>query len=382
MQPDAQPTTEAGEGARRERLLDLTLARLESFMQSHDEPPYRARQVFTWLHQRNVLNPLGMSDLPLPLRALLAATFETDDLKLKATLRSSDGSVKLGWSTPDGNPVEAVMMPGFGYGTAICVSSQSGCPMACKFCETGYMGLRAYLSAGQILWQLYEAEAVSGITADRMVFMGMGEPLLNLRTVRRVIDVLTGELGRGWSPRRITVSTVGLVRPMYTMADTFPRVNLALSLHFTTAEKRAEQMPLADSDLGELAAALYYYRRVNGGKVTIEYTLVSGVNDSDDDARRLIDFAKMKILPRKHERVIAADNAPEPPRMQQLPVHVNLIAYNPIASAEFIGASERRINEFATLLRDAGVPVTVRHSRGQDVNAACGQLGAQLLAEG
>lgn len=374
-------------GSHREVLVDLPLQRLSALLAELGQPAYRAGQIFRWLHLRNAGSFEQMTDLPKGLREQLAERCIVWPMRLSAKVKSSDGSIKYGWMTPEGDPVEAVVMPGFKYGTAICVSSQSGCGMACKFCETGYMGLRSYLSAGMILQQLYQAEHDSGVAVDRMVFMGMGEPLLNLRAVRRVIGQLCGkaarDFGRGWSPRRITVSTVGLLAPMQKMADTFPRVNLALSLHFTTNDARHQHMPQADSDVTELAEMLYYYRQLNGGKVTIEYALMKGVNDSAADAERLIRFARLNIVRKDSELVARADGHPAPSHQQALPLHVNLIAYNPIPSAkQYLPTPEAQIDDFARTLRDAGVPVTVRHSRGQDVAAACGQLGAAMLKGG
>jgi len=359
-------------------LADLPQQKLAELLAGLGQPDYRAEQVFDWVHRKNTWEPVLMSNLPAGLREQLSAQFEAEPLVLRDQVKSSDGSIKYAWLTHDDHPVEAVMMPGFGYGTALCVSSQSGCPMACKFCETGYMGLKSWLSAGQILLQLYAVERLSGMTADRMVFMGMGEPLLNLRAVKQVVNVLTSEAGRAWSPRRITISTVGLAAPMVKLAREFPRVNLALSLHFTTEGLRREQMPEADHSLQALQQALYFYRRFNGGKVTLEYTLISGVNDREADARRLAKFARMAGLDRDSALVQEADEAPEPPRLRPLPVHVNLIAYNPIPSADYTGSADREISDFARLLSEAGVPVTVRRSRGQDVGAACGQLGSRL----
>ena len=343
--------------------------------------PFRAKQLFHWVHQRNTSNPGDMDNLPKDLRNEILERFNPGPLSLKTSVESEDGAIKYGWLNPEGFPIEAVMMPGFGYGTAVCVSCQSGCPMACKFCETGYMGLNSWLSPGQILLQLYEAEKLSGLTADRMVFMGMGEPLLNLRAVRHVVDVLTSEEGRAWSARRITLSTVGLAAPMVKLARTFPRVNLALSLHFTQDHQRQKHMPKADSDIGKLAEALYFYRRFNGGKVTIEYTLINGVNDTDADAKRLVSFAHFNDMDKQSELVQEANETPLLPRLQPLPILVNLIAYNAIPSASYKGSKEDRIDSFAQSLTKSSVPVTVRRSRGADVKAACGQLGAELLSK-
>lgn len=360
-------------------LADLPLEKLKELVAEQGEPEFRARQLFDWIHLKNTIQPESMTNLPAGLRSQLTEQFCAEPLKLVDEVKSSDGSIKFAWLTYDGHPVEAVMMPGFGYGTAICVSSQSGCPMACKFCETGYMGLQSWLSSGLILMQLYEAERLTGLKADRMVFMGMGEPLLNLRAVKQVVNVLTADEGRAWSPRRITVSTVGLEAPMVKLAREFPRINLALSLHFTSERLRKDQMPDAGHDLHKLQQALYFYRRFNGGKVTLEYALMEGINDRDTDARRLAKFARMAGLDMNSPLVLEADEAPEPARMQSLPVHVNLIAYNPIPSANYKGSDDKTISNFARLLSDAGINVTVRRSRGADVGAACGQLGSKLV---
>lgn len=360
-------------------LADLTLPQFTVLVESLGHPTYRAKQLFHWVHQRNTSNPKAMDNLPKDLRRALGGRYDPDPLSLQSTKESQDGSIKYAWFNSVGDPIEAVMMPGFGYGTAVCVSCQSGCPMACKFCQTGYMGLKSWLSPGQILLQLYQAERLSGMQADRMVFMGMGEPLLNLRAVKQVVEILTHEDGRAWSARRITISTVGLATPMVKLARTFPRVNLALSLHFTQEHQRKAQMPQADSDISKLAEALYFYRRVNGGKVTVEYTLIKGLNDSDADAKRLASFANFNDLDKHSELVQEANETPYLPRLQPLPIHVNLIAFNPIPSASYKGSPEERIDSFAGRLAKSNVPVTVRRSRGADVNAACGQLGTELL---
>jgi len=360
-------------------LLELSLAQLTQVVADLQQPAYRARQVYHWLHQRGVLDPRLMSDLPAALREQLATDFDCLPLQFRAEAASADGSIKYLWTVADGAPVEAVLMPGFDYGTALCASSQSGCGFDCGFCQTGRLGLRSQLSAGQILAQLYDAEARGGIEADRLVLMGMGEPLANLRSVRQVVDVLTDAEGRDWSARRITVSTVGLYKPLIEMADTFPRVNLALSLHFTSAEKRRRHMPKAEPGLERLADALFYYRRVNGGKLTIEYALLAGLNDRERDARRLAQFARLADIDREGELVQQALEQPAPSRQQPLPLHVNLITYNPIPAApQYQPAPEKRISEFARWLSDAEVPVTVRRSRGADIAAACGQLGSEL----
>lgn len=359
----------------RRALLDMTLADLTAALAELDEPAFRARQAFGWMHKRGVTEPHAMTELPASLREHLAAQYTTRPLKLTAKQSSKDGSIKYAWQTQRSQPVEAVLMPGFDYGTALCLSSQSGCALGCRFCQTGRIGGHGNLSAGEILAQLYFAEADAGVTTERVVLMGMGEPLLNLGAVRQVVGVLTSKSGRGWAPKRITISTVGLVKPMLDLARNFPRVNLALSLHFTTHDARVAHMPKAEPDVHRLVEALYYYRQANGGKITLEYMLLSGLNDSEDDARRLIRIARLSGLDDSSETVAEARSLPEPAQQQALPLLVNLIEYNPIGVKDYKPADEERLNAFARLLRDAGIVVTVRHSRGRDIAAACGMLG-------
>lgn len=360
-------------------LLDLEPEQLAAELTASGQPSYRTRQVLEWIHGQGVLDPRLMTNLPQQLRSWLTANFEWRPLTLKAQQHSADGSVKYAWQTPGGAPVEAVLMPGFDYGTVLCVSSQSGCPLSCGFCQTGRLGLREQLSAGLILQQLCEAELLSGAEVDRVVFMGMGEPLLNLKAVRRAVTTLISDQGRDWSARRISISTVGLVSPLRDLALTFPRVNLALSLHFTMAAKRQQHMPRAEPSPERLAEALHFFRRVNGGKVSIEYALFDSLNDRDRDARRLVEFARLRGVDPRGELAMEAEEYAPPARQQPLPLHVNLIAYNPIAAApQYQPSGEQRVNEFVRLLRDQGVPVTVRRSRGADIGAACGQLGSEL----
>jgi 23S rRNA (adenine2503-C2)-methyltransferase len=364
---------------RRRELPGLNLLELEQELTALGQPGYRARQVYAWLHAKGVLDPERMTDLPAGLRATLAESFVTRPLALKRRIKSSDGALKLLWATTAGHPVEAVMMPGFDYGAALCLSVQSGCPLNCNFCLTGRMGLLENLNPAAILAQLYGAEEEAGFAADRLVFMGMGEPLLRLHALRQVIAVLTGPGGREWSPRRITVSTVGLVKPMLEMANTFPRVNLALSLHFTTNEQRSRYMPKGEERISELTGALYYYRRVNGGKLTLEYSLLERINDSEEDAQRLVRIARLAGIKPDSDIVLEAESHPPMDHSQALPLHVNLIEFNPAPGLGFRPSPPERSNAFAKFLRDAGVNVTVRHSRGRDIGAACGQLGMDLV---
>jgi 23S rRNA (adenine2503-C2)-methyltransferase len=351
--------------SQRPLVLDSNFALLATRVAELQQPAFRTAQLWQWLHTHGVCDPQQMTNLPVDLRAALAEQYDWAPLRLLAQHNSGDRATKLVLRTRQGNPVEAVMMPGGAGGASVCLSSHSGCSLGCRFCQTGYLGQLETLSAGQILAQLYLAEQATGKRADRVVLMGMGEPLLNLGAVRHVVDVLCDERARAWAPRRITLSTVGLLKPIMQVADTFPRINLALSLHFTTAEQRQRYMPKAEADLERLAAALAAYRIRNGGKVTVEYMLLARLNDSEADVKRLVQFAR---------RITDGEDAQT--NTGHAPLLVNLLTYNPITSApEFVAAPEAQLNQFARWLSDAGIAVTVRRSRGQDIAAACGQLG-------
>ena len=345
--------------------LDQAHLNLQEWLVQHGQPAFRANQIWRWLHVNGISDPGQMTNLPAALREQLAARFDWQPLTLAERHASKDGSLKLVLRTSRGNPVETVWMPGGAGGHCVCLSSHSGCGLGCQFCQTGYMGQLETLSPGQILAQLYLAEQTAGEQAQRIVLMGMGEPLLNLAPVRRVVEVLCDKQARAWSPRRITVSTVGLVKPLKELTRTFPPVNLALSLHFTQPEQRRQFMPKAESNLEWLADALAGYSERNGGKITLEYMLLAGLNHTEADARRLAQFA-----------VRVSDGGGAFSNAGSTPVLVNLLTYNPIANAPaFAAVTEAQLNQFAGWLASFKIPVTVRRSRGQDIAAACGQLG-------
>ena len=347
---------------------DLALPELTAWLADRGEPSYRARQIWEWLHVRGAASAAEMTNLPAKLRQQITDSFDLNPLSVATRHASSDGSIKFVYRTRGQNPVEAVWMPGGAGGVAACLSSHSGCGLGCTFCQTGYLGQLESLSTGQILSQLYIAERAAGVQADRIVMMGMGEPLMNLGAVRQVVDTMCSSQGRGWSPRRITVSTVGLVKPIRKMADSFPRVNLALSLHFTTAEHRKRYMPRAEPELDRLVNAVADFRYRNGGKLTLEYMVLAGVNCSEGDARRLSGIVRE-----------ITDGADSHAQQRNEPIVINLLPFNPIPSAPALRPTpERQLNRFAQQLVDLGLTVTVRRSRGRDIGAACGQLGTAL----
>ena len=343
----------------------LGLDALEALAQSMGQPTYRGRQLFKWLYGKGVGSFAAMTNLPQALRARLAAEAVIDTPTRSMLQTARDETAKGLFMLSSGRQVEAVLIPdvdeaGQAKRLTVCVSSQVGCAMACSFCATGLMGFQQNLTAGEIFDQVWSMHMLAherygrGIT--NIVFMGMGEPLLNYDNVLQSIDLLTHPDGLGLAPRRITVSTVGLARRIKQLADDHPRVNLAVSLHAPTDAKRSSIMPVnraAATDLAALKEALIYYTQTTGRRVTYEYCMFQGFNDTAEDARHLAGVAAWA------------------------PSKVNLIMYNPVEGLGFARTLEGQLNAFIRILVEHGVTVTVRRSRGQDIDAACGQLAVR-----
>jgi 23S rRNA (adenine2503-C2)-methyltransferase len=338
---------------------------LEAFAGKMGQPRFRGRQLFKWLFGKGATTFEEMTDLPKAFRQALAETAAIGTITLSAMQTARDRTVKCLFSLGSGERIETVLIPDFDEdGRAkrltVCVSSQVGCAMACSFCATGQMGFRQNLTAGEIVDQvrLMNDEALErfGRAITNVVYMGMGEPLLNYDHVLRSVAILTDADGFGLSPKRITVSTVGLARRIRRLAGDEPRVNLAVSLHAPTDEKRSAIMPVnrrAATDLDALREAIRYYTRQTGRRITYEYCMFAGFNDTEDDARALAGVVAWA------------------------PSKVNLIMYNPVEGLGFSRTSEDRLNRFIRILVRRGVTVTVRRSRGQDIDAACGQLAVK-----
>ncbi len=338
---------------------------LETFVVSLGQPRFRGRQLFKWLYGKGALSFDAMTDLPKAFRATLALHARLETLQLTRMQVARDGTLKALFTLASGEHVETVLIPDFDDGgnarrLTVCVSSQVGCAMACAFCATGQMGFRQNLTAGEIYDQVWfmneEALQRFGRPVTNIVFMGMGEPMLNYDNVLQSIDCLTHADGLALSPRRITVSTVGLARRIKDLADAGTRVNLAVSLHAPTDAKRSSIMPVnrnARTDLGALKEAIRYYTHRTGRHITYEYCMFQGFNDTEDDARHLAGVVAWA------------------------PSKVNLIMYNPVEGLGFRQTDEAQLNRFIRILVDHGVTVTVRRSRGQDIDAACGQLAAR-----
>jgi len=333
----------------------LTLPELESYFQEIGDKKFRAKQVYEWLWQKQAHSFDAMTNLSKELRSTLNEHFSLPALTVDATQHSADGTIKSRFKTFDGHFVEGVLIPTESRHTA-CVSSQIGCSLSCKFCATGYMDRKRNLNFDEIYDEAVllnqQSEKVYGKKLSNIVFMGMGEPLLNYKNVLAAIERITSPDGLGMSARRITVSTAGVAKMIKQLGDDQVRFKLALSLHAATDEKRHEIMPINDSNnIKSLIEALNYFYRQTGNEITFEYILFNNFNDSLKDADELI----------RIYRQVPADL-------------VNIIEYNPIDFATFEKPQEDRIQAFMNYLEKHRVNARLRRSRGKDIDAACGQL--------
>ncbi len=320
-------------------------------------PRYRAAQLLAWVYRRGVDDPLEMSDLPANERQELRRRLGGRAVSVVEVQESADGTRKLALELGDGERIESVLIPD-GERLTLCISSQVGCAMGCTFCATAQLGLKRQLRVEEIVGQIVLGRELAAQTPGapvltNLVFMGMGEPLHNLETLLRALEIVTAPWGLGISPRRITVSTVGLVPEMRRLLES-TRVNLAVSLGATTEEKRRELMPVtrkyALQQLLDECRTLPLPRRK---RITFEYTLLEGQNDSADDARRLVGL------------------------LHGIRAKVNLIYWNAFAGAPYERASTARTRAFQRILLDHGISTSIRESRGPDIAAACGQLAGR-----
>ena len=333
-------------------LVGLLPSELEDLAVELGASRYRGRQLATWLYRKGVFDLDAMSDLPREFRAVLAERAEAGLPEVERVTPSLDGSRKLVLRLHDGACISAVLMPDDDRLT-LCLSTQVGCGFACAFCLTGTMGLERNLEASEIVAQLLIANQLSPERhVTHMVFMGMGEPLANYAALVKAIRIFTdARLGLGYSPRRITVSTVGLVPAIDRLGREDLKVNLAISLHGATDEVRGRLMPINRSwNLGALMASVKRYPLAPRQRVFFEYVLLDRVNDADEDARAL---ARL---------------------LRGVPAKVNLIPFNDWDAAAFRRPPLPRILAFQKILMNAGITTTVRWSKGEDIGAACGQL--------
>lgn len=343
-------------------LTDLSRDALRERVVALGLPRFRADQIYKWVFQKGIRDFDGMTDLPKTLRQTLQADgWTVGRVTLGRVAESIDGTRKAVIRLQDGGSVESVLIPmgdpSEGRFTQ-CLSSQLGCALDCKFCYTGTLGLSRHLTAGEIVDQVIVAKQAvpPGGVVDHLVFMGMGEPLHNFDHVVASIRALTEPAGVGYSARRITVSTSGLVPQIDALGQVAP-VNLAISLNATTDAVRDRIMPINKRyPIGELLAALRRYPLPPRRKLTVEYVLLGGVNDTDADARRLGDL------------------------LHGMPVRINLIPWNPFAGPGFARPEDGRVAAFHTHLERRGYTVTIRGTKGLDIDAACGQLGERPTA--
>ena len=336
-----------------------SLTELETLLASWSEPRFRAKQVYEWLWVKGATDWEAMSNVPKALKTRLAEHFTFNALIEDKTQHSADGTIKSRWLTHDGHRIESVLIPVADDDRfTVCVSTQVGCSLTCAFCATGQMGRKRNLSAAEIFDQVVGVNRQClesfGKPLTNVVYMGMGEPLLTYSGTMESIQRITAPApdGLGMGARRITVSTAGIAKMIRKLADDGFRCNLALSLHAADDGKRNEIMPINESNnLEALMESLEYFYWKTKGRISYEYIAFDGFNDSLEDAAKLVQLCRRRF-----------------------PVRLNIIEYNPIAGLSFVKSDENRLNAFAAYLVKEDVTVTVRRSRGKDIDAACGQL--------
>ena len=332
----------------------LSLDELRAFFVEHGDKAFRAQQVYEWLWKKSAKDFDQMTNLSLATRELLKNHFLINAIRVDHMQRSADGTIKNAVTLHDGLVVESVLIPTETRITA-CVSSQVGCSLACRFCATARLKRMRNLNPDEIYDQVVaiqqQCELFFGRPLTNIVFMGMGEPLLNYNNVIAAIDKITSPNGLNMASKRLTVSTVGVAKMITKMADDGVKFNLAVSLHSALNHVRSSIMPINDTNsLEDLSEALQYWYKKTKKKVTYEYVVWKGINDSLEHAQALLNFCKL------------------------LPCKVNLIEYNPIDDGEFQQASEESLRMYMDLLESNGVTTRIRKSRGKDIDAACGQL--------
>ncbi len=333
-------------------LVGLLREEVEALLSELGEPRYRGRQVFQWVQARRALDTDAMTSLPRTLRAVLAGRVRIGRLEAVQIQRAQDGTRKYLFRLSDGEEIESVLIPDDGRLTA-CISTQVGCPLACRFCLTGLMGLRRNLRAGEIVGQILALQdgLEQGERISNIVLMGMGEPLLNFPQVERALRILSDKFGANFSSRRITLSTAGHVPGIRKLAASDLGVNLAVSLSATTDKVRDRIMPINRRwPIAELLKACREYPLPNRRRLTFEYVMLDGVNDSGDDARGLVGL------------------------LGGIRCKINLIPFNTAPELLDRPSPQERVEAFQRLLHDAGLTATIRESRGWEISAACGML--------
>lgn len=334
----------------------MNITELTSFVTELSEKPFRAKQIYQWIHQKQVESIDEMTNLSVSFREKLKQECRFISLK-KADVQISrqDGTRKYLFALEDGNVIESVLMR-YKFGNSVCISSQAGCRMGCKFCASALGGFVRGLLPSEMLEQIYRISKDIGERISHVVVMGTGEPLDNYDNLLKFISLLTDENGLHISQRNLTVSTCGIVPNIYRLAEEKLQITLALSLHAASQEKRRTLMPIAEKyDLKEVLDACRYYFEQTGRRITFEYALASGVNDMEQEAEELSALLK------------------------GMNCHVNLIPINPVRERKFLGSGQKEAEAFRNRLEKNGINVTVRRELGRDIDAACGQLRKRYI---
>lgn len=334
----------------------MTMEELSKELKELGQPAFRSGQIFSWLHEKKAADFSEMTNLSKELRERLSKEYEITRLEiLDVQISRQDGTRKYLFSLADGNVIESVFMR-YSHGNSVCVSTQAGCRMGCRFCASTIGGLVRSLTPSEMLEQIYEIEKHTKERVSNVVLMGSGEPLDNYDNVLTFIRLLNHEKGLNISQRNITVSTCGLVPQMRRLADEKLAITLALSLHASNQKTREGLMPIAKKyELSEVLEACKYYFEQTGRRITLEYSLIAGENDSKKEAKELATLAK------------------------PLSCHINLIPVNPVKERDFKQSDKRNIENFKNNLEKFGINVTIRREMGRDIDGACGQLRRSYL---
>ena len=339
-------------------LKSMTLQEMQEYMESIGEKKFRAKQIYEWFHKHLALSLDEMNNVPKKLKEKIEQTQEIYGVKpVDCFISKIDGTRKYLFELYDGNIIESVLMK-YKHGNSVCISSQAGCRMGCKFCASTLGGLDRNLTPSEMLSQIYYIQRDTEERVSNVVMMGTGEPMDNYDNVLRFLELITSEDGLNISQRNITASTCGIVPNMRRLAEEGLQITLALSLHGSSQEKRKKLMPVANKyDLSEVLDACDYYFDKTGRRITFEYSLVAGVNDQPDDIRELTTILKGRNC------------------------HLNLIPVNPIKERDFKKPDRKNALEFKNKLEKNGINVTIRRERGSDIDGACGQLRRRHAAK-
>lgn len=334
----------------------LNLEELTAFLVSAGEKPFRAKQLYEWIHQKLAASYDEMTNLPKTLKEKLSEMADLPSLTVvEEKISQIDGTRKYLFGLSDGNVIESVLMK-YKHGNSVCISSQVGCRMGCRFCASTLDGLERNLSPAEMLDQIYRIQNITGERVSNIVVMGSGEPLDNYENLVQFIRLLTDENGLNISQRNVTVSTCGIVPGILKLAEEKFQITLALSLHAPNDEVRKSLMPVANRyPLSDVLKACHTYFEKTGRRITFEYSLVSGVNDNLKEASALA-----ALLKAQHG-------------------HINLIPVNPIKERDYVQSDRKAIEAFKNLLEKNGINVTIRREMGRDINGACGQLRKSFL---